>query len=173
MAAVATQAPKPKSDSPTSTLPERRQQFLNTVLNVLGGLNVTPDVLADRPQITVESQRISEICRVLKQDPRTSFKTLLCLAAVDYKESIQLLYILLSVEHEQTLAIKTDLDYKDPTIASVTTVWAAADWYEREAHDLFGVNFEGHPDLSPLLLYEGFEGFPGRKDFPFHEYDEF
>jgi NADH-quinone oxidoreductase subunit C len=55
----------------------------------------------------------------------------------------------------------------------VTSVWRAADWYEREAHDLFGVHFEGHPDLSPLLLYEGFEGYPGRKEYPFNDYQEF
>ena len=51
-------------------------------------------------------------------------------------------------------------------------MWRGADWFEREGHDLFVVVFEGHPDLSPLLLYEGFEGHPGRKSFPFHDYDE-
>ena len=49
----------------------------------------------------------------------------------------------------------------------------AADWHEREAHDLFGVSFEGPPDLAPLLLYDDFEGYPGRKEFPFNEYREF
>ncbi|WP_347221931.1 NADH-quinone oxidoreductase subunit C [Mycolicibacterium poriferae] len=58
-------------------------------------------------------------------------------------------------------------------LPSVTSVWRAADWYEREAHDLFGVHFEGHPDLSPLLLYEGFAGYPGRKEYPFNDYQEF
>jgi len=54
----------------------------------------------------------------------------------------------------------------------VTGIWRSANWYEREAHDLFGVEFKGHPNLLPLLLYDEFEGFPGRKSFPFHEYDE-
>jgi NADH-quinone oxidoreductase subunit C len=84
-----------------------------------------------------------------------------------------MVYILHSLEPERTLAIKTDVPYDSPTIPSVTSVWRAADWYEREAHDLFGVHFEGHPDLSPLLLYEGFEGYPGRKEYPFNDYQEF
>ena len=76
-------------------------------------------------------------------------------------------------EPERTIVLKTNAPYEDPTVPSVTPVWRAADWYEREAHDLFGVVFDGHPDLSPLLLYDEFEGFPGRKEFPFYEYREF
>ena len=59
-----------------------------------------------------------------------------------------------------------------PVVPSVISVWRASDWFEREGHDLFGIVFEGHPDLSPLLLYEGFDGYPGRKSFPFHDYQE-
>ena len=62
--------------------------------------------------------------------------------------------------------VKTSVPPDAPSVPSIVSVWRGAGWYEREAHDLFGVAFEGHPDLSPLLLYEGFEGFPGRKSFP-------
>jgi NADH:ubiquinone oxidoreductase subunit C len=96
-----------------------------------------------------------------------------CLAAVDYKDHFQVVYILHSLSREGTLAIKTDVPAAQPALPSVTGVWAAADWYEREAHDLFGIGFEGHPNMSPLLLYEGFEGYPGRKEFPFNDYQEF
>ena len=95
------------------------------------------------------------------------------MAAVDYKEYIQMVYFLLSMEKEYILAVKVDLPYDSPQLPTISGVWRAADWYEREAHDLFGVEFEGHPDPSPLLLYEGFEGYPGRKEFPFHDYDEY
>jgi NADH-quinone oxidoreductase subunit C len=101
------------------------------------------------------------------------FRLLLCLACVDYKEYFQLVYILHSIKHEQTLVIKTNVSCDSPRLPSVTSVWRGADWYEREAHDLFGVTFEGHPNLAPLLLYEGFEGYPGRKEYPFHDYQEF
>ena len=61
----------------------------------------------------------------------------------------------------------------NPNVPSITGIWNAANWYEREAHDLFGVMFSDHPDLSPILLYDEFEGYPGRKEFPFHDYQEF
>ncbi|HJM53376.1 MAG TPA: NADH-quinone oxidoreductase subunit C, partial [Dehalococcoidia bacterium] len=58
------------------------------------------------------------------------------------------------------------------SLPSVTGVWRGADWYEREMHDLFGVVFDGHPDLSPLVLPDDFEGFPGRKSYPLNDYGE-
>jgi NADH-quinone oxidoreductase subunit C len=110
---------------------------------------------------------------LIKDDPRISARMLLCLACVDYSEYFQMVYVLQSLEPERTLVLRTDVPYSDAIVPSVTSVWRAADWYEREAHDLFGVDFDGHPDMAPLLLYEGFEGFPGRKEFPFNEYQEF
>jgi len=56
---------------------------------------------------------------------------------------------------------------------SITGIYPGAEWYEREAHELYGVQFDGHPGLTPLLLYEGFDGFPGRREYPFHDYQEF
>ena len=152
--------------------PEGRR-ILDVIAEALGDRKVETGAVSDRPRITVESSEIADVCRTLKIHPKTSFRTLLCIAAVDYKEYIQMVYLLHSSKEEQTLAIKTDLPYENPSLPSLTELWRAADWYEREAHDLFGVEFEGHPDLSPLLLYEGFEGHPGLKEFPFHEYEEY
>ncbi|GIT45310.1 MAG: hypothetical protein Ct9H300mP11_32460 [Chloroflexota bacterium] len=73
----------------------------------------------------------------------------------------------------RTVVLRTNVPFSDTLVPPVTSVWRGADWYEREAHDLFGVEFDGHPDMSPLLLYKGFEGFPGRREFPFNEYQEF
>jgi len=169
---MATEAPK--EDSQTSALPQRELEFLNLVVTrVLQGHAIQRGGLMDRAQITVEPSDVATICRTLKNDARTDFKLLLCMLAVDHKEYIQMVYLLQSLEHEHTLAIKTDLPYDEPRVPTVSDIWRAAHWYERETHDLFGVEFEGNPDLSPLLLYEGFEGYPGRKEFPLHEYDEF
>ncbi len=164
---------KSQTDGELNALSPKGQDLLNTVTQVLEGRQVKTGVLLDKPQISIDSQEIVEVCRSLKDDPRTNFKTLLCMAAVDYKEYIQMVYFLLSMEKEYILAVKVDLPYDSPQLPTISGVWRAADWYEREAHDLFGVEFEGHPDPSPLLLYEGFEGYPGRKEFPFHEYDEY
>jgi len=170
---VTTVEDKGQTDGELNALSPKGQDLLNTVTQVLEGRQVKTGVLLDKPQISIDSQEIVEVCRSLKDDPRTNFKTLLCMAAVDYKEYIQMVYFLLSMEKEYILAVKVDLPYDSPQLPTISGVWRAADWYEREAHDLFGVEFEGHPDPSPLLLYEGFEGYPGRKEFPFHEYDEY
>ena len=160
-----------------TSLSQSRQDLLAAVEKLLGDIQPEPGVMSDLPQITIESSRIADACRRLKDDPALDFKLLLCLSCVDFEDHFQMVYFLQSLQFEQTLVIKTDVPYDDsnnaPQLPTVTGVWSAADWYEREAHDLFGVSFDGHPDLAPLLLYEGFEGYPGRKEFPFNEYQEF
>ena len=170
---MTTQERKGEPDPKTHTLSKEGRDLLDLVTQVLGDHRVETGALLDKPQILVAPQDIVQVCRILKDDPRTSFKLLLCIAAVDYQEYIQMVYLLHSIDHRQTLALKVDLPYHEPEISSLSSLWRGADWYEREAHDLFGVHFDGHPDLSPLLLYEGFEGHPGLKEFPFHEYEEY
>ena len=94
------------------------------------------------------------------------------MAGVDYVDYCQILYILYSVENNCTIWIKCNVEY-DCKIQTVSDIWKAADWYEREIHDLYGIEFEGHEDMSPLLLYDGFEGHPGKRDFPFYNYEEY
>ena len=156
-----------------SSLDQHGLASLDAMLAALEPYSPQPGTLSDLPQVTVERQHIAHVCRTAKDDGRLGAKMLLCMSAVDYPESVQLVYILQSLEPERTLVVKTEAPYDDPVVPSVTGVWRAAEWYEREAHDLFGVSFDGHPDLSPLLLYDEFEGFPGRKEFPFYEYREF
>jgi NADH-quinone oxidoreductase subunit C len=159
-------------DEMAALSPEGRR-ILDVVAQALKGRKVETGALLDRPRISIDAADVADVCLTLKTHPMTAFTTLLCVAAVDYKDYIQMVYLLHSSSEEQTLAVKIDLPYENPRLPSLTSIWRAADWYEREAHDLFGVEFEGHPDLSPLLLYEGFEGHPGLKAFPFHDYDEY
>ena len=147
--------------------------LLDVSLEVLKDFFPEGGALDDIPQVSISKEHTLEACRLIKKDPRTATEMLLCLACVDYSKYFEMVYILQSLEPERTLVLRTNVPYSDTTVPSVTSVWRAADWYEREAHDLFGVSFDGHPDMSPLLLYEGFEGFPGRKEYPFNEYQEF
>ena len=129
----------------------------------------------DEVTLTVPVSRIAEVCAVCKRDPRLDFDYLRCLCVVDYAATdgeLEINYHLYSLTRRHKLVVKTRVPEDAPSAPSVSGVWRGANWYERESHDLFGVRFEGHPSLDPLLLYEGFEGFPGRKSFPFHEYDE-
>lgn len=179
-----------------SSLNADGRALLDYALEVLRDYDPLPGTLSDLPQVTVERQHIPGVCRAMKDDERIGTKMLLCLTTVDYPPGsggggghgrgeaaaeegeeaggrLEIVYVLQSLEPERTIVLKTNAPYEDPTVPSVTSVWRAADWYEREAHDLYGVSFDGHPDLSPLLLYDGFEGYPGRKEFPFYEYREF
>jgi len=158
---------------PLANLTSSGIALLDVSLDVLKDFFPEGGALDDIPQVSISKEHTLEACRLIKEDPRIATKMLLCLACVDYSEYFQMVYILQSLEPERTLVSRTTVPYLDTTVPSVTSVWRAADWYEREAHDLFGVSFDGHPDMSPLLLYEGFEGFPGRKEFPFNEYQEF
>ncbi len=180
------------------SLDAHARAVLDAGLEVLEQYGPVPGTLSDIPQITVDRRHIADACLAMRDDNRFGAKMLLCLAAVDYPPSpasashgrrgasdsreegapepagkIQVVYFLQSLEPERTLALKTETPYDDPVVPSVASVWRAADWYEREAHDLFGISFDGHPNPAPLLLYDEFEGYPGRKEFPFYEYREF
>ena len=156
-----------------AALDERAQALQELLAEVLQQYQPQVGATLDTPQIIVRREDILAVCRTLKEEPRLSFKLPLCIAGVDYEDHFQMVYVLLSLEHQQTAVVKVDVPYDDPRLASVTPVWRGADWYEREAHDLLGVSFDGHPDLRPLILYEGFEGYPGRRAHPFNDYQEF
>jgi NADH-quinone oxidoreductase subunit C len=129
------------------------------------------------PWIEVSPERLVDVARLCKEHQDLRMEMLHCLLAVDYQEYIELVYILFSLAMNHKAMIKVNLPFTDdgpnPQVDSVVSLWEAAGWYEREAHDLFGVEFPGNPNMEPLLLYEGFEGFPGRKSFPFHKYKEY
>ena len=129
----------------------------------------------DEVTLTVSPDRVSEVCGTCQTDPRLEFNYLRCLSVVDYVDlagEFEVNYHLYSLAKRHKMVVKTRVPEDQLAVPTVTGVWAGANWYERESHDLFGIVFEGHPELTPLLLYDEFEGFPGRKSFPFHDYDE-
>ena len=154
-------------------LSSSRRGLLKQINDFLGDDTVTTGSLNDLPLITVQMEDLVSVCEKLKYETALDFKMLLCMSCVDYLEYFQMVYFVHSLQYEQTLVVKVNTSYEIPSVPSITGIWKAANWYEREAHDLFGVKFVDHPDLSPLLLYDEFEGYPGRKEFPFHDYQEF
>lgn len=156
-----------------TALTQAGRELLAVSQDILKDFNAQAGSLDDLPQLTIDVKDTARICGMVKEDPRLGMKQLLCLACVDYEDHLQLVYFLHSLDTDNTLVLKTSLPPDNPKAPSITEIWRAGEWYEREAHDLFGVEFEGHPDMTPLLLYEGFEGFPGRKDFPFNDYHEY
>ena len=110
-----------------------------------------------------------EICRFLRDDATLAFDYLVDVTAVDYLGStprFELVYHLKSLTRGHRLRLKARVSEDDPRIDSVVPVWRGADWLERETWDLYGIRFDGHPDLRRIYLYEEFEGHPLRKDYP-------
>ena len=119
------------------------------------------------PFVVVPGADIVEICRFLKDDPELAFDCLSNLSGVDYPKQghIQIVYHLLSYPLRHTFVLKVNAMRDDPVVATVSSVWSAADWQEREVFDLLGVTFSGHPDLRRILMPEDWPGHPLRKDF--------
>jgi NADH:ubiquinone oxidoreductase subunit C len=113
----------------------------------------------------VDKDLILEICKFAKETPELDFDLLACFSCVDYIDHMELVYNLFSFKHRHKIAIKTSLP-RDGEIDSVTPVWNAANWHEREIAELFGTTFRNHPDPRPILLPEDWdEGYPMRKDW--------
>ncbi len=120
----------------------------------------------------VDSSRIVELCSFLRTEKQLYFDSLSCLTGLDNgpeKGIMEVVYTLYSIPYNYSLNIRCELDRTLPQIPSVSTVWRTADWHEREAFDLFGINFLNHPDLRRILLPTDWEGFPLLKDYSHQE----
>ena len=118
--------------------------------------------------LTVDPAHITEALQFLRDDPAAQFVSIIDISGADYPERekrFDIVYHLLAPKLNRRVRIKVATD-EDTPIASATAVYPGADWYEREVYDLFGVLFDGHPDLRRILTDYGFEGHPLRKDFP-------
>ena len=124
--------------------------------------------------ITAKRESIIEVLRFLKDDSQTQFWNIIDLCGVDYpqrEERFDVVYHLLSPRLNARIRVKISTD-EDTPVESVTGVYPGANWFEREAWDMYGIMFTGHPDMRRLLTDYGFEGHPLRKDFPLTGYVE-
>jgi NADH-quinone oxidoreductase subunit C len=127
----------------------------------------------DEMSIYLERSSVREACVLLRDDPDCSFNFLADVTAVDRFPSeprFEVVYHLLSIPKRERVRLKVCLASGSPTLESVTSVWPAANYFEREVFDLFGVRFAGHPYLRRLLMPEDWEGHPLRKDYPVEGY---
>jgi len=140
------------------------------VTRLLPGATAAPaDLVRGQAVVLVPREGILAGLRRLRDDPDLSFDLLSDLTCVDYlgrEPRFEIVYQLSSLAWRHRLRLKVPVPGHDPTVASVTPLWRAADWAEREVYDLFGITFTGHPDLRRILLYPEFEGHPLRKDYP-------
>ncbi len=152
------------------------------VVAALGDKLKRSSIALGEVEVVVASEDYRAVVQALRDAPGCKFEQLIDLCGVDYSEykggayegpRFCVVLQLLSVSLNQRLRLKVfATDDSMPTLLSVTDVWAAADWYEREAFDLFGIMFDGHNDLRRILTDYGFIGHPFRKDFPTSGYVE-
>jgi NADH-quinone oxidoreductase subunit C len=161
----------PTNQQTNPTLPKLQQTFPEAIREIIAFLGEVT--------VVVDHEAIVDVCTFLRDDPDLAFNYMCDLCAVDmwpehprFEVNIQLLAMMPRPQPGQgarRLRVKARLDEHDAKMPTLTEVWPSANWYERETHDLFGIDFEGHPDLRPLLLPDDWdEPPPLRRDIPVH-----
>lgn len=120
--------------------------------------------------VTVQPAALAAVLKSCKESPQLAFEMLVDITAVDWLDArekrFEVVYQLLSLTKTQRLTIKVPLGEDRPEVVTATALWRGANFLEREVWDMFGIRFEGHPDLRRILMYEEFVGHPLRKDYP-------
>ena len=115
--------------------------------------------------VDVVSNRLHDVGRFLREAPELEFDFLRLITGVDRGESLSSVYHLYSYTHFHEITLRVDTPRAAPYVPSVANLWAAAEWHEREAYDMIGIIYEGHPALTRILLPEDWDGYPLRKDY--------
>lgn len=115
--------------------------------------------------IQVEAPGLFEVCQSLRDEAELAFDFLRLVSAVDRTTHLSSVYHLYSYTHLHGIVLRVDLDRETPQVASLCKLWPAADWLERECYDMMGIQYEGHPELSRILLPLDWKGYPLRKDY--------
>jgi len=124
------------------------------------------------PFIKVKADAIAQVAQFLKETPELWFDSLMCLTAVDNPSgtapaNFTIVYLLFSMKHLHKVTLKVETPRDNPNVPTVENTWAAADWFEREVYDLFGVKFDGHSNLVRIMLPDDWDGHPLRKDYQY------
>jgi len=160
---------------------EYYQNLVEKLTDRFGDAITGSKVQFSEANIVVDRTQLLQVATALRDEPDFSFEELIDLSGVDYSEfgdvawdgaRFCVSYHLLSIKHNHRLRVKVFADDDLPVVDSVVGIWASANWFEREAFDLFGIVFEGHPDLRRILTDYGFIGHPFRKDFPLNGHVE-
>ena len=121
--------------------------------------------------VTIKPEVVTDVLTYLRKYEKSPFDYLSCLCGADYPAGVTVVYHLRATKTGAKVTVKTTPVKKNLNVATVTGLWAGANWHERETAELFGIVFEGHPDPRKLLLKDDFEGYPLRKDFELQDGD--
>lgn len=146
-----------------------KEVILNRLKTNLPDLQIDFSEYKDELTLQVPKKDIIGVCKTLKNDGELKFLICEDVTAIDWarrKNRFTVVYHLFSIQNKFRLVVKADVDESDCNIDSVSSVWKAANWQEREAYDMYGIEFNNHPDLRRMYMPEEFEHHPLRKDFP-------
>jgi NADH-quinone oxidoreductase subunit C len=167
-----------------STSPRPFGGYFDDVYDALseafGGLDDAIEaVVVDRDELTLHivPERIADVCRTMRDDEALRFELCSSVSAVDYlgasrttqdlpDRRLHVVYQLTSMTYHRRVRLEVAVTAEEPLVPTVTSVYPTADWQEREAYDMFGIVFEGHPNLTRILMPDDWEGYPQRKDYP-------
>jgi NADH-quinone oxidoreductase subunit C len=119
--------------------------------------------------VIISGSALVKLGRFLKEDSELQYNYLMDLTAVDFfkrKPRFEVVYHFLSLKNRFRVRVKVPVGEPEPEVDSLVSLWPSANWYEREVYDMFGIKFQGHPNLKRILMYPEFEGHPLRKDYP-------
>jgi NADH-quinone oxidoreductase subunit C len=117
----------------------------------------------------VPREQLLDVCRWLRDNPEFDMSYLSFVSAIDWPDRFEVVYHLTSVNRHHGVTLKTPIPKERPAVPSVVELWPGADWHEREAYDLFGIVFEGHPDLRRIMMSADWKGHPLRKDYVYED----
>ena len=115
--------------------------------------------------LELETKDLVNACKLLKEDEEIKFDFLVLITSLEIKKGFQSIYLLHSTKTKKSLRIKVTVGKENPIVPTVSHIWSTANWYEREAYDMMGIIYTGHPDLKRILNPENWEGYPLRKDY--------
>ena len=148
---------------------EFKESLLQKIKDSLPKFEFTSSESIEELTFSFNKKDILKVCQLLKNDTDLSFNLCEDITAIDWAhrtDRYTVVYHIFSMNNKFRLRLKCDVDEIDCSIDSVSSVWKTADWEERETYDMYGINFNNHPDLRRMYMPEEFEYFPLRKDFP-------
>lgn len=171
-------APKPPPPAKKPTGPQLEEISADPLIEALksefSGAILSAKKFLGQRILEVETAQLIDVLAYLRDDPEADFKMLSDVTAVDYPKKpkrFEVVYQLYSIQKNHELRIKTSVA-AGQSCPSVVSLWSTANWLERECYDMFGIEFEGHPDLRRILLPDGWHGFPLRKEYEIRQQDE-
>lgn len=155
-------------------IPQEIVNNLKAKFATSGGSDAVVDSKIDGvldPWVKIAPDRIKDVALFLRDEDSFAFDSLMCLSGIDYTGGkLGVVYHLHSLKWNHKITLKVDVTIEKPNCKSVESIWKTANWHEREAFDMYGIMFDGHPDLRRILMPYDWEGHPLRKDYQVPEY---